>query len=205
MQFSISTVVLAFAGLAAAMPTENANNAVASQNGAPRFKVPDNMTVQQAQAKCGDKAQLSCCNKATYAGDTTNINAGILSGALSNLVGAGSGAAGLGIFDQCSKLDAQGKLPILSKPSRFPLTHPQSLSLESPFRTHSTRSASRTSPAARTLPPAPARTLSVPAFLALPSAPFCKHFAWQPLKIAWRKKLQEPLGIPLSFLVRSFI
>ncbi|KAJ5462929.1 hypothetical protein N7475_007873 [Penicillium sp. IBT 31633x] len=114
MQFSISTVVLAFAGLAAAMPTENANNAVASQNGAPRFKVPDNMTVQQAQAKCGDKAQLSCCNKATYAGDTTNINAGILSGALSNLVGAGSGAAGLGIFDQCSKLDAQ--VPIIGIP-----------------------------------------------------------------------------------------
>ncbi|OJJ48441.1 hypothetical protein ASPZODRAFT_1598261 [Penicilliopsis zonata CBS 506.65] len=69
-----------------------------------KFPVPDDMTVQQAQAKCGDQAQLSCCNKATYAGDTTTVDSGILSGALSNLIGAGSGAEGLGLFDQCSKL-----------------------------------------------------------------------------------------------------
>ncbi|CAG7979502.1 unnamed protein product [Penicillium nalgiovense] len=105
MQFTLSAVVLAFAGLAAAMPAEN------HQQGAPRFSVPDSLTVKQAQSKCGNQAQLSCCNSATYAGDTTDINSGILSGALSNLIGAGSGAKGLGIFDQCSKLDAQ--IPII--------------------------------------------------------------------------------------------
>ncbi|KAF4763484.1 hypothetical protein N7455_010909 [Penicillium solitum] len=112
MQFTLSTVVLAFAGLAAAMPAENVANGVQHQNGgAPRFPVPDNLTVKQAQAKCGDQAQLSCCNKATYAGDTTDINSGILAGTLSNLIGAGSGADGLGLFNQCSKLDAQ--IPVL--------------------------------------------------------------------------------------------
>ncbi|CAI7608365.1 hypothetical protein PCG10_009619 [Penicillium crustosum] len=113
MQFTLSTVVLAFAGLAAAMPAENVANGVQHQNGgAPRFPVPDNLTVQQAQAKCGDQAQLSCCNKATYAGDTTDIDSGILSGTLSNLIGSGSGASGLGVFDQCSKLGAQ--VPIIA-------------------------------------------------------------------------------------------
>ncbi|KAJ5470209.1 hypothetical protein N7530_007566 [Penicillium desertorum] len=102
MQFTLSTVVLAFAGLAVAIP---------AQQDSPRFPVPDDLTVEQAQAKCGNKAQLSCCNTATYAGDTTNINSGTLSGVLSNLIGAGSGAKGVGIFDQCSKLDAQ--VPII--------------------------------------------------------------------------------------------
>ncbi|CAG8899897.1 unnamed protein product [Penicillium egyptiacum] len=111
MQFTLSTVVLAFAGLAAAMPAENMNNGLQQQHGAPRFTVPDSMTVEQAAAKCGDQAQLSCCNTATYAGDTTDINSGILAGTLSNLVGSGSGAKGLGVFDQCSKLDAQ--IPII--------------------------------------------------------------------------------------------
>ena len=78
MQFTLSTVVLAFAGLAAAMPAENVANGVQNQNGAPRFPVPDNLTVEQAQAKCGDQAQLSCCNKATYAGDTTDINLSLI-------------------------------------------------------------------------------------------------------------------------------
>ncbi|CRL25546.1 Hydrophobin, fungi [Penicillium camemberti] len=112
MQFTLSTVVLAFAGLAAAMPAENVANGLQHQNGgAPRFPVPDSLTVEQAQAKCGDQAQLSCCNKATYAGDTTDINSGILAGTLSNLIGSGSGASGLGVFDQCSKLGVQ--IPVL--------------------------------------------------------------------------------------------
>ncbi|KAJ5795024.1 hypothetical protein N7457_001623 [Penicillium paradoxum] len=114
MQFTLSAVVLAFAGFAAAMPAENVGNGVQAQHGAPRFKVPDNMTIQQAQAKCGDQAQLSCCNKAIYAGDTTDINSGLLAGTLSNLIGAGSGAEGLGLFDQCSKLDLQ--VPIIGIP-----------------------------------------------------------------------------------------
>ncbi|KAJ5562780.1 hypothetical protein N7535_002775 [Penicillium sp. DV-2018c] len=111
MQFSLSAVVLAFAGLAAAMPTEH-SNALQGQHDTPRFKVPDDMTVEQAQAKCGDQAQLSCCNKAVYAGDTTDVNSSALAGLLSNLVGSGSGAEGVGLFNQCSKLDVQVALLI---------------------------------------------------------------------------------------------
>ncbi|KAJ5177160.1 Hydrophobin [Penicillium canariense] len=69
------------------------------------------MTVKQAQAKCGNHAQLSCCNDVTWAGDSTDLNSGPFSGTLSNLVGTGSGAKGLGVFEKCSKLDVQ--VPIL--------------------------------------------------------------------------------------------
>ncbi|KAJ5287257.1 fungal hydrophobin [Penicillium angulare] len=112
MQFSISAVVLAFASMATALPTEASNNGLQSQEpGHVRWPVPGGMSVKEAQSKCGDQAQLSCCNVATYAGDTTDVNAGIGGGLLSNLIGSGSGAKGAGIFDQCSKLDVQ--IPIL--------------------------------------------------------------------------------------------
>ncbi|KAJ5573594.1 Hydrophobin [Penicillium hispanicum] len=115
MQFSLSAVVIAFSSLAAALPTEGGNQGIQAQ-GADHVKwhVPDNLTVKEGQSKCGDQAQLSCCNKATYAGDTTDVNSGIAGGLLSNLIGTGSGAAGAGIFDQCSKLDAQ--VPIIGIP-----------------------------------------------------------------------------------------
>ena len=118
MQFTLSTV-LALAATVVALPPSgpsaggvgNANGVGNKGNTNVRFPVPDNMTVKQAQAKCGDQAQLSCCNKATYAGDTTDVNSGMLGGTLSNLIGAGSGSDGLGLFDQCSKLDLQ--IPLL--------------------------------------------------------------------------------------------
>ncbi|CAI7592379.1 unnamed protein product [Penicillium pancosmium] len=105
MQFSIATIAVVFASLAAAMPTESG----IQQQGdtAVRWPVPDDMTVKQAQSKCGNQAQVSCCNRATYAHDTTNVNKGLGSGILSHLVGTGSGAEGVGIFRQCSKLDVQ--------------------------------------------------------------------------------------------------
>ncbi|CAI7612102.1 hypothetical protein N7533_010144 [Penicillium manginii] len=109
MQFSIAAIAVAFASLATAMPTESGIQH--QEGGHVRFPVPSGMTVKQAQSKCGDQAQLSCCNKATYAGDTTDVNSGLGGGLLSNLIGTGSGADGVGIFDQCSKLDAQ--IPIL--------------------------------------------------------------------------------------------
>ncbi|KGO45631.1 Hydrophobin [Penicillium expansum] len=120
MQFSLSAIVLGLAATVYALPPSapvaggaGAGNGVGNKgNTDVRFSVPDNLTVKQAQAKCGDQAQLSCCNKAVYAGDTTDINSGILGGTLSNLIGSGSGASGLGLFDQCSKLDLQ--VPILA-------------------------------------------------------------------------------------------
>lgn len=120
MQFTLSAVLGLAASVAALPPmgpsaggAGNGNGIGNKGNNDVRFPVPDDMTVKQAQAKCGDQAQLSCCNKATYAGDTTDVNSGMLGGALSNLIGAGSGADGLGLFDQCSKLDLQSMLPNL--------------------------------------------------------------------------------------------
>ncbi|CEL04252.1 Putative Rodlet peptide (Fragment) [Aspergillus calidoustus] len=92
MKFSIAAAIVAFAAsVAALLPPMPSSLAT--------------VLATRASDKCGDQAQLSCCNKATYAGDTTEVADGILAGALSNLIGAGSGAEGLGLFDQCSKLD----------------------------------------------------------------------------------------------------
>ncbi|KKK23855.1 hypothetical protein P175DRAFT_0512001 [Aspergillus ochraceoroseus IBT 24754] len=114
MKFSIAAAVVAFAASVVALPpAPGVGNGVGNKgNSNVRFPVPDNVTVKQASDKCGDNAQLSCCNKAVYAGDTTNVDDGILAGALSNLIGAGSGAEGLGLFDQCSKLPLQ--VPVLA-------------------------------------------------------------------------------------------
>ncbi|KAF7178014.1 hypothetical protein CNMCM7691_006654 [Aspergillus felis] len=118
MKFSLSAAVLAFAVSVAALPQKDINaagNGVGNKGNANvRFPVPENMTVKQATEKCGDQAQLSCCNKAVYAGDVTDIDEGILAGTLKNLIGGGSGSEGLGLFDQCSKLDFQ--LPIIAIP-----------------------------------------------------------------------------------------
>ncbi|KAL1999730.1 hypothetical protein VTN02DRAFT_4094 [Thermoascus thermophilus] len=112
MQFSLATVVLALATSVAALPSlgpnaggvGNANGVGNHDNGNVRFPVKNDVTVQQAQHRCGDHTQLSCCQKASYAGDTVNANSGILGGALSSLIGNGGSTEGLGLFDQCSKL-----------------------------------------------------------------------------------------------------
>ncbi|PYH70056.1 hydrophobin family protein [Aspergillus vadensis CBS 113365] len=122
MKFSITAAVLAFAATVVAMPggspssvddngPGNANGAGNKGNSDVRFPVPGDMTVKQAEDKCGDQAQLSCCNKATYAGDSTNVDSGLLAGTLSNLIGTGSGSEGLGLFQECSKLPLQ--IPII--------------------------------------------------------------------------------------------
>ncbi|KAL6234522.1 hypothetical protein BDW75DRAFT_251412 [Aspergillus navahoensis] len=72
---------------------------------ASKFPVPDSVTVGQGSSKCGDQAQLSCCNDVKYGGDTKVVADGIAAGLLSNLLGAGSAAEGLGAFTGCSKLD----------------------------------------------------------------------------------------------------
>ncbi|KAJ0414923.1 hypothetical protein BJY00DRAFT_327355 [Aspergillus carlsbadensis] len=91
MKFHSSFYILLFSAVQA-LPCNEAD--------APKFTVPSSMTVQQGSSKCGTQAQLSCCNKVKYGGDTTAIG-----GALTNLLGAGSAAEGLGIFTECSKLD----------------------------------------------------------------------------------------------------
>ncbi|OJI98322.1 hypothetical protein ASPVEDRAFT_68938 [Aspergillus versicolor CBS 583.65] len=75
--------------------------AAASANG----PSSNDITVKEASSKCGDKAQLSCCNDVDYVGDTTTIQKGVASGLLSGLLGQGSGAQGIGAFTGCSKID----------------------------------------------------------------------------------------------------
>ncbi|KAB8228631.1 hypothetical protein ETB97_012404 [Aspergillus alliaceus] len=115
MQFSIAAVLaLATAVAAGALPPAGVNSGTGAGekvgNNDIRFPVPDSVTTKQASDKCGDSAQLSCCNKVTYAGDTTDVDEGLLAGALSNLIGAGSGSQGIGLFDECSKID----IPIIN-------------------------------------------------------------------------------------------
>lgn len=83
-----------------------AGNGVGNQgNSQVRFAVPDDVTVKQASEKCGDNTQLSCCNKAVAAGDSTSISEGPLADGLRGLLGGdGSGSQGLGLFEQCGKL-----------------------------------------------------------------------------------------------------
>jgi len=155
MQFSLSVIAVAFASLAAALPAETG---LQNQEGGHhvRFPVPGGMTVKEAQSKCGDQAQLSCCNRATYARDTTDINSGIGGGLLSNLIGTGSGAEGAGIFDQCSKLDVQSRnYPSLSILAWKLIKLQSPSSSQSLSRTSSTSAASRTLPAVLILPPLP--------------------------------------------------
>ncbi|KAF7587110.1 hypothetical protein BBP40_007701 [Aspergillus hancockii] len=107
MQFLLTAIPL-FAALAAASPfapNAAAGSGASHANGDIKFPVGGDVTVKQASEKCGDNAQLSCCNKVTYAGDTTDIDSGLLAGLLSNLIGSGSGSQGIGLFDECSKID----------------------------------------------------------------------------------------------------
>lgn len=204
MQFSLTSVVLALTSVAAALPHESVGNGMQSQeHDAVRWHVPSGMTVQEAQSKCGDQAQLSCCNKATYAGDTTDVNSGLGGGLLSNLIGSGSGADGAGIFDQCSKLDLQSKLYPNVLAILLMLTLSQSLSsLPSPSRTWSTSAASRTSLAVPARAPRLATTWSVPAFPALPSARSSKRFALGPLfSGGWKFRASCDIPSCLAFSV----
>jgi hypothetical protein len=91
-------------GMTTALPSTSGLNQI-------RFPVPDGMTVEQGSSKCGDQAQLSCCNEADYAGDTTKVADGLAAGLLSNLIGGGSSADGLGLFSQCSKLNVRCEYP----------------------------------------------------------------------------------------------
>ncbi|KAI9374475.1 fungal hydrophobin [Aspergillus egyptiacus] len=104
MKFSVAAAVVALATSVVALP-QGPDGHHDKGSSHVKFPVRDEVTLKQASDKCGDQAQLSCCNKATYAGDSTEIDKGILAGALSNLIGSGSGSEGLGLFNECSKLN----------------------------------------------------------------------------------------------------
>jgi len=104
MKFSV--VVLALATSALALPNLGPS-ARGSGKGKGKddkhFAVPDDLTVNQAQTKCGSDNKLNCCNKVTYAEDTNAVSSGLLS--LAGLLGGvGPGAQAIGLFDGCSPL-----------------------------------------------------------------------------------------------------
>ncbi|KAJ5450810.1 Hydrophobin [Penicillium daleae] len=65
-----------------------------------------------ANAKCGNDAVVSCCNKKSTTGSVTTANNGPLAGVLANAVGGGPGADGLGLFNGCNDLNLN--VPVLN-------------------------------------------------------------------------------------------
>ncbi|KAL4805952.1 hydrophobin [Aspergillus unguis] len=103
MKLSIAAAVVTFAASVMALPPAAGNSNV-------KYPVPNSMTVKQASDKCGDKAQVSCCNKATYSGDLTKAQSGILAGALNDILGGSGASEGAGLFDQCAGISVVGLL-----------------------------------------------------------------------------------------------
>lgn len=104
MQFSVAAV-LALATAVAALPPASGTGA-GQQVGHSKndFPLPKELTTKQAADKCGDQAQLTCCNKTVKTGDFTQVEEGLLAGLLSNLLGAGQGSQGLGLLDECTNI-----------------------------------------------------------------------------------------------------
>lgn len=97
MQFTFGALGALMAATAFALPSDELAQ---QRQGNILHPAPDGMTVEEASQKCGDKAQLSCCNDATYTGDDTQVGGGPISDAL----GAGPGSQGVGLFSGCSEL-----------------------------------------------------------------------------------------------------
>ncbi|KAJ5835856.1 hypothetical protein N7447_001882 [Penicillium robsamsonii] len=106
----IFATVLVFA--ASAMAMSHSSDGVGGGNAEIRFPVDHETTVQQAEAKCGNDASLSCCNKVTYTHDITTANTGPLPGVIQTALGGGPGGDGLGLFSQCK--DVTAKIPVLN-------------------------------------------------------------------------------------------
>ncbi|KAJ5925768.1 conidial hydrophobin Hyp1/RodA [Penicillium verhagenii] len=101
--------VLVLAATAVALPQHGGDGNI--------FPVSNGMTVEQAQAKCGNDATVSCCNKTTYSKDITTSNNGPLAGVLQSALGGGPGGNGLGLFGQCNDLSLNSvslSLPVLN-------------------------------------------------------------------------------------------
>jgi hypothetical protein len=104
MKFFASALVLAATAMALPQPSEGGNGGV-------KFPVGPKTTLSEAQAKCGNDAKVSCCNKATYTHDITTVNQGVLAGVLASALGGGPGGDGLGLFGQCNDISANGNAP----------------------------------------------------------------------------------------------
>ncbi|PLN76256.1 rodlet peptide [Aspergillus taichungensis] len=103
------STALLFASIAVAVPS---SESVSSEGDNVKFPVDDKYTIEQAQAKCGNDAKLSCCNKATYTHDITSTNSGPPPGVIQTALGGGPGRDGLGFFGQCREMSEN--IPVLN-------------------------------------------------------------------------------------------
>lgn len=94
-----------FAAIALAFPQSDGGG---TGNSDVKFPVDPELTIKQAEAKCGNDAQVSCCNKATYTHDITTSDTGPLPGVVQTALAGGPGSDGLGLFGQCNGMTAQG-------------------------------------------------------------------------------------------------
>lgn len=94
-----------FAAIALASPQSDGGG---TGNSDVKFPVDPELTIKQAEAKCGNDAQVSCCNKATYTHDITTSDTGPLPGVVQTALAGGPGSDGLGLFGQCKDVTAQG-------------------------------------------------------------------------------------------------
>ncbi|KAI1329053.1 hypothetical protein F5Y16DRAFT_409393 [Xylariaceae sp. FL0255] len=100
MQFATIIATLTFALGALAAPAPQGDSM-----GSP---IGSGVTVAQANDTCGSNLDLSCCNKVSQSGDSTNVADGILSGLLSGALENGEA----GLFDGCSKLDVAAAIGV---------------------------------------------------------------------------------------------
>ncbi|BCS25329.1 uncharacterized protein APUU_50040S [Aspergillus puulaauensis] len=98
-----------FAAIAMASPQSDGGGA---GNSDIKFPVDPELTIQQAEAKCGNDAQVFCCNKAMYTHDITTSDTDPLPGVVQTALGGGPGGDGLGLFGQCKDMTA--RVPVLN-------------------------------------------------------------------------------------------
>ncbi|KAE8374250.1 hypothetical protein BDV26DRAFT_284452 [Aspergillus bertholletiae] len=114
MKFSVAAILALTTTVAALPPLGGAGAGQQVGNSKNQFNLPKELNTQQAAEKCGDNAQLTCCNKQVRSGDFTEVEDGLLAGLLSNILGNGQGSEGLGLLDECTNIPVAPVIPIVT-------------------------------------------------------------------------------------------
>ncbi|OGM40301.1 hydrophobin [Aspergillus bombycis] len=112
MQFSVAAVLALATAVAALPPAAGTGAGQEVGNAKNQFPLPADLTTKQAAEKCGDQAELKCCNKVIKSGDFTQAESGILNNLLDLL--NGKQGQGLGLLDECTNIPVIPVIPILS-------------------------------------------------------------------------------------------
>lgn len=103
---------LLFASIAVAIPS---GEGVSNDVGNVKFPVDKKYTVRQAKSKCGNDADVSCCNKVIYTHDISDATSDRLADVIQTALSGGPGGDGLGLFSQCNPLSADGENPLMMR------------------------------------------------------------------------------------------